>query len=130
MAVDTHALYWHLTEDPRLSESARMRLTAAETGRIRVFVPGIVLVELVYLEERRRVDAAALDRALAIFVAGGAYALAPLDAGTIRALRRRPRPAVPDMPDRILVATALQLGVPLITRDAAIRRSGVVETVW
>lgn len=107
-----------------------MRLTAAETGRIRVFVPGIVLVELVYLEERRRVDAAALDRALAIFVAGGAYALAPLDAGTIRALRRRPRPAVPDMPDRILVATALQLGVPLITRDAAIRRSGVVETVW
>jgi predicted nucleic acid-binding protein len=34
------------------------------------------------------------------------------------------------MPDRIIAATALQLGLPLITRDEAIRRSGVVPVVW
>jgi predicted nucleic acid-binding protein len=33
------------------------------------------------------------------------------------------------MPDRIIAATALALGLTLVTRDAAIRRLGI-ETVW
>lgn len=128
--VDTHALSWYLIADARLSDAARARLAAGEAGFSRIFVPGIVLVELAYLQERGRVDATAVDRALGIFVDGGAYVLAPLDAGTVRALGRVPRAAVPDMPDRIIAATALQYGLPLITRDAAIHRSGVVEAVW
>jgi predicted nucleic acid-binding protein len=37
--------------------------------------------------------------------------------------------AVPDMPDRIVAATALYLGVPVISRDGRIRASNV-QTVW
>jgi predicted nucleic acid-binding protein len=40
-----------------------------------------------------------------------------------------PRADVPDLPDRIIAATAVYLGVPLISRDRAIRASSV-ETIW
>ena len=39
------------------------------------------------------------------------------------------RDQVPDMPDRIIAATALTLGVPVISRDSKIRLSSVA-TIW
>ncbi|HBF12854.1 MAG TPA: VapC toxin family PIN domain ribonuclease [Deltaproteobacteria bacterium] len=36
----------------------------------------------------------------------------------------------PDPADRIIVATALKLGFPLVTKDQAITSSGVVKTIW
>jgi len=36
---------------------------------------------------------------------------------------------VPDMPDRIIAATAIYLSLPLITKDDAIRSAGII-TIW
>ena len=36
---------------------------------------------------------------------------------------------IPDMPDRIVAATAVYFGVPAISRDGRIRTS-TVQTVW
>ncbi len=44
-------------------------------------------------------------------------------------MRQVPRVEIPDMPDRIVAATALYLGVPVISRDSRIRASNV-QTVW
>lgn len=129
--ADTHALYWHLINDASLSVTARRLLVEADQGVNRVLVPGIALVELVYLTERGRTAPEALEAILArVDSPRTDYTLAPLDQETARALRRVPRAAVPDMPDRIIVATALQLGLPLISRDAAIHRAGVVPVIW
>lgn len=128
---DTHALLWHVTDDPRLSSEASRALKNADLGIDQVLVPGIVLVETVYLVERGTISIDLVERLLALLAnERGGYALAPLDGETARAMRRVPRSAVPDMPDRIIVATALQLGLPLISRDGAIRRAGVVDVVW
>jgi PIN domain nuclease of toxin-antitoxin system len=40
-----------------------------------------------------------------------------------------PREDVPDMPDRIIAATGLRLGVPIISRDRNIRAANL-ETIW
>jgi predicted nucleic acid-binding protein len=40
-----------------------------------------------------------------------------------------PRKDVPDMPDRIIAATALHLGLPLVTRDGKIRAVNIT-TIW
>jgi len=40
-----------------------------------------------------------------------------------------PRSSVPDLPNRVIVATALALGLPLVIRDGKIRVSGI-ETIW
>lgn len=103
----------------------------ADAGQHRVHVPGIALIEMVYLVEKGRLDAALVARALGLLdTPGGSYIVSPLDLGTARALATIPRSDVPDMPDRIIVATARQLGLPLITRDGAIRRSRVVPVIW
>jgi predicted nucleic acid-binding protein len=55
--------------------------------------------------------------------------IAPLNLAVVDALASVPRSAVPDMPDRIIAATAVSLGLPLITRDARIR-SLSIATIW
>jgi PIN domain nuclease of toxin-antitoxin system len=52
-----------------------------------------------------------------------------LTCDVVEAMRSVPRDAVPDMPDRIVAATAFSLKVPLISRDGRIRASSV-ETIW
>lgn len=129
--TDTHALIWHLQKSPRLSAKARLACRAADRGKTVVHVPGVVLVEIVYLGEKGRIDTVAVRDALDVFQMPGAnYAIAALDSGTIRALQSISRASVPDMPDRIIVATALQLGLPLITRDSAIVGTGLVTVIW
>jgi predicted nucleic acid-binding protein len=40
------------------------------------------------------------------------------------------RSVVADMPDRIIAATALHLGLPLITSDSGIRKLKNIKTIW
>jgi predicted nucleic acid-binding protein len=49
----------------------------------------------------------------------------PFDRHIAEAMRRVDRSQVPDLPDRIIAATALYQRVPLISRDRKIRLSGV-----
>jgi PIN domain nuclease of toxin-antitoxin system len=54
---------------------------------------------------------------------------APFTAEVVEAMRQVPRAQVPDMPDRIVAATAAYLRVPVISRDCRIKSSNV-QTVW
>lgn len=53
----------------------------------------------------------------------------PLDIEVAQALQRVPWDAVPDMPDRIIAATALHWQVPVISRDAHIQAANL-QTIW
>jgi len=58
-----------------------------------------------------------------------AFRVVPLDSQIAKALRDVRRDAVPDMPDRIIAATALHLSLPLITRDRCLQSAGI-QTIW
>lgn len=45
-------------------------------------------------------------------------------------MEKIPRETVPEMCDRIIAATALYLGLPLITKDSKIRKLSIIQTVW
>jgi PIN domain nuclease of toxin-antitoxin system len=78
--TDTHALYWHLASDPRLSDRGREIFAAADRGMHRIFVPGIALIEMEYLVERGRLAVEAVDRLLGLLATPrGSYAVAGLD---------------------------------------------------
>lgn len=129
--TDSHSLYWHLTNDPRLSAVARQVFQEADAALHQILVPSIVLIEMVYLVEKGRLDATSVEQVFALLdTIAGSYAVAPLDQGTAIALRDIPRSAVPDMPDRVIAATAHQLGLPLITRDEKILSADVVPVIW
>jgi PIN domain nuclease of toxin-antitoxin system len=126
--ADTHALVWALMGDARLSPAARVALTVSATDQIAV--SAISLVEIAYLEEKRRLPPGLLARVIAsVATPGGIMIEVPVDVSVVKALIRVPRDAIPDMPDRIIAATALDLGVPLISRDAKIRASSIT-TIW
>jgi PIN domain nuclease of toxin-antitoxin system len=129
--ADTHTILWHLGNDPRLSPAAGAILRDADEGRGWVYVSAISFVEMVYLVDRGRLDASLLERAFSLILPqGGSFSPVEIDLEIVRAVRRVPRAAVPDMPDRIIVATALRLGLPLISRDEKIRNAGVVRVIW
>ena len=81
------------------------------------------------MEKRRIPESAfrALERALEDPASN--LVIAPLDFSVTCGVRMIPREQVPDLPDRVIAAMALALGIPLVTRDGKIRASGIV-TIW
>ena len=128
--ADTHALIWYLEDSPHLGTAARKTFDACDRGEIVVYVPTICLVELVYLQEKGRISPDLKTRFDTELKAGSSgLVLVDLTSEVADAVARVPRSEVPDMPDRIIAATALRLQVPVISRDHEIKLSGV-DTIW
>ncbi len=88
------------------------------------------MVEVTYLVERNRLPALALERLERVLIQEGTgFVAAPLDLAVAQTVRLIDRDELPDMPDRIIAATALRLNLPLITRDRKIRLTKL-ETIW
>ncbi len=128
--TDTHSLIWYLEDSPRLGIAAGHLFDACSRGESIIYIPTICLVEMAYLHEKGRIPGdwkALIDELL---LEGGGFVVADLTYSVVEALTQVPRTLVPDMPDRIIVATALSLKVPLISRDQAFQRIGGLEVVW
>lgn len=130
VVADTHALVWYASDRSRLSAPAAQRMDEAVAAGLAVVVSAITLVELVYLAEKGRLPHEALVRLDGLLDdPHSPVAVAPVDRGVARVVERIARSQVPDMPDRIIAATALHLGLPLVSRDRRIQASGI-DVVW
>ena len=97
---------------------------------MRIVVSSISLAEIVYLIEKNRLPRNAYtDLKAALADPDHVFKEASFTVEIVEAMRQVPRTDVPDMPDRIVAATAVYFGVPVISRDARIRASNV-QTVW
>ena len=128
--LDTHAAIWYVFIRKRLSQDAlRLIRRSVDNGKP-VYVSAISLVETIYLIERGRIPLEAIQRLEAgLKDPASGLLVAPVDSDVAEAVHRVPRDVVPDMPDRIIAATALHLGLPLITRDQRIQSAGI-KTIW
>ena len=130
IVADTHALLWYLNNNPSLSASALTAFEDAEQARQPIYVPSIVIVEMRYLVEKGTITEANYQTILAeLRDPATAPTVVPLDTDNADALNLIARAEVPDMPDRIIAATASYLGLPLVTRDRKIQASGIT-TIW
>ena len=94
---------------PRLSAAALQAMNQAIQAGDSIAVATITLVETVYLAEKGRV----LRQSLALLLRalrdpGSGFTPVDLDSEVARTVRRVARAQVPDMPDRIIAATAVR----------------------
>jgi len=129
--TDAHPLVWHLTKDAHLSRRCRHIFAQADAGKNTFWVPAIVLVEVIYLVEKRRLPTALTGQIFALLEPPAVnYRLIGLDLSILRTLQMVKRETVPDMPDRIIAATALSLELPLLSRDRVMAEVEGLEVIW
>lgn len=130
VVTDTHALIWYLFEPKRLSSLARSSLLQAETSPGVIYVSAISVVEARYLVEKGTLTESVFKELVdSLINADTALTVVPISLDIACALNEVSKQTVPDMPDRIIAATALYLGLPLVTRDRQIQASQI-ETIW
>ena len=133
VVVDTHAAVWYLLNAKSLSSNAQRAMDEAVQAGDPVYVSSISfisLVEVVYLVEKGKLPAVVLDRLTrALSEPDSGFVIAPPNLAVALAIPQISRETVPDMPDRIIAATALDLGLRLVTRDSEISNTGI-ETIW
>ncbi len=129
--LDTHALLWWLNDEMhRFGRRSRAFLNRVDEGDAVVCIPTLVLVEV---GEAIRRGSFRLSEPLDTFVARvestpSRYVVAPFTAAM--ALRAHDLYAIPERGDRLIAATALELGYPLVTRDPEIVAVIGGEHVW
>ncbi len=127
--ADTHAIIWYLSGSSSLSQKARTALDSAVQS-VDLYLSAITLVEMRYLVEKGSIAQSELARLGNLLnVPNSPLVLVSLDQDIARALIHIPRTLVPDMPDRIIAATAYHLRVPVVTHDHRITNSPV-STIW
>jgi PIN domain nuclease of toxin-antitoxin system len=130
LVADTHAVLWYLCADQRLSPRAKEAIDAATLAGMPIYVPTICVVEATYLIEKGRIASVSIAQLdLALNMPRAAFQAVHLTGDIAFRLKEIPRSEVPDLPDRVIAATALVLGLPLVTRDAKIQGSKI-ETIW
>lgn len=115
--LDTHVVYWLSAQTDRLSGAASEALDDADE----LAVASVSWYELAWLAHRRRIE---VDVPIRAWMEGLAAALrtvptTPAIATTAVAL---PSSFPGDPADRVIYATAIEMGWPLVTKDQALRR--------
>lgn len=130
LVLDTHAAIWYFHSPKELSSTALQNVRSTVNSGRPVFISAISLVETIYLVERGRLPLEALQRLEAATKAPGSGLLVQsVDEGVAEAVYKIPRDVAPDMPDRLIAATALHLNLPLVTRDGRLQ-GAPIKTIW
>ena len=130
VVADTHAIIWYFEADQRLSTAAKSFIEITAANNDTIAISAITLVEMVYLIEKNRIPAQRFSQlAEELRDSESLFVEIPVDVKIARALTRVDVAQVPDMPDRIIAATALHLQIPVISRDSKIKLSSV-STIW
>ena len=130
LVLDTHAVVWYLAKSRYISDKAFNRIEQTIARGLPVFVSAISIIEVIYLVEKNRLSPHCLEDLLqAVRKQSSGLIIAEITTEIAEMVEKVSRQTVPDMPDRIITATALHLGLPLVTRDAKIQAAGITS-IW
>lgn len=128
--IDTHIVIWYFADPTELSKLAENTIDKAEINGI-IYVSSITIVELIYLIEKNKIPPDVLiSLRNALDDPTTAFRLIELSREIADKLEYISRQTVPDMPDRIIAATALHFNLPLVTKDQKIQNLKSIQTIW
>ncbi len=130
IVLDTHTLVWWITDDPTLSKAARAAIEKEQPDG-NIIVSSISAWEISMLVARGRlVLSMDVDSWLSTVAQVDAVRFLPLEVDVATKSVVLPGEFHNDPADRMIVATARKLAVPLVTKDEKIRAYPHVKTIW
>ena len=129
--VDTHALIWWIVGQHRLlGRRARDFVSRVDEGRAVACISTVSLVELSEALWAGRIRLPEPWEALLARLEStpSRYQVVPLTTAIVA--RSHDLYAIPERDDRLIAATAAELGYPLISRDPAIAAAPGIEVIW
>jgi PIN domain nuclease of toxin-antitoxin system len=130
IVIDTHVLVWWLTRAPGLSRKAERTLAAhGDPGQIVVSAISLLEITTAIRRDRLRLSVP-LDQWLADMNSLPEIRVAPVSADIAVLAGGLAEPMHGDPADRLIVATASTLGVPLVTGDKKLHAYRSVKTIW
>lgn len=122
VVIDTHVLFWILTQDlDRLTDIALKTLKEADE----IIIPTIVLLELLGLLQKKK--ALRLFDILIKQIPKSKYVTLPMDITIIKETRNNRSKL--ELHDKVIVASAQSLGLSIVTKDEEISKR-YKKTIW
>jgi len=125
--ADTHSLAWYFTKSKKLGRKALQVFRDSTSGEGIIIVPTVVLAEIMDISEKKRIKVD-YEEILERIENSNNFEIYSLDVDVLRVARNIT--TIPELHDRIVIATAKLLDAKLLTKDENIQKSGIVEIVW
>jgi PIN domain nuclease of toxin-antitoxin system len=127
--VDTHVVVWLAFDPAQLSRNARAAINDARQNGEGLAISAITLLELATLSTKGRIR---LDISLESFFreVEARFIVLPISGRACVRAVKLPAGYPKDPADRVIGATALVEGLPLLTADREIRRARALHTIW
>ncbi|MFP4458935.1 MAG: type II toxin-antitoxin system VapC family toxin [Candidatus Zixiibacteriota bacterium] len=124
--LDTVSLIRHFTGNANIGNEAKEIIAKTISEEKMIFISVISLMEVIYLSEKNRIDLD-LNQTIDSIESNENYKIVDL---TPQILEIAWANFFYELHDRLIIATAKWLDVPLVTSDRKIRDSEIVDTIW
>jgi PIN domain nuclease of toxin-antitoxin system len=127
--VDTHVVLWLALEPARISRKAAGVIEETRHSGQGLAISDMTLLEIAVIESKSRIH---LSASLETFLTEveSRFVVLPITGRVCVRAMGLPVTYPKDPADRIIGATALVEGIPLITANSDIRKSKALPTIW
>ncbi len=125
--ADTHALIWWFIESQKLSLKVSEIFEKCESGDNLIFIPSIVITESLSIFDKKRVTFNFRSLFRKIHTSDN-FIIIPLDVNVLQKMIDLKE--IPELHDKIIVATAKQLKVPILTKDKILQKFPGIKSIW